>query len=73
MRWVSLCAACVIACGATACASRGAGPEVAAVVQDEQARQAAAATAQQGESAKDSLKAGAEAASKATAPADPPI
>ena len=71
MRLLSLSVAAALLLGA--CASRGAGPEVAAVVQDEQARQAAASAAQHGESAKDALQAGAAAASKESAPVDPPI
>ena len=52
------------------CASRGAGPEVAAVVQDEAARQAAVLSAQQGEGSRAALDAGADAASKTSE--DPP-
>ncbi len=47
------------------CASRGAGPEVAAVVQDEEARQAAVDAARQGETSREAVKAGADAASEA--------
>ena len=54
------------------CASRGAGPEVAAVVQDEEARQAAVLAAQQGDGSQAALDAGADAA--ATRPSEePPI
>ncbi|HEY0647744.1 hypothetical protein [Phenylobacterium sp.] len=55
------------------CASRDAGREVAAVVQDESARGAAATAAQQGEGSKDAVKAGAEAAAKDKDPSEPPI
>lgn len=57
----------------TACASRGAGPEVAAVVQDEAARQAAVAAAQDGEGSKAALEAGAEAAARDKDMSEPPI
>ncbi len=57
----------------TACASRGAGPEVAAVVQDESARQAATAVAQAGEGSKAALEAGAEAAARDKDVSEPPI
>ena len=55
------------------CASSGAGREVAAVVQDEDARQAAVAAAQKGEGSKAALKAGAEAAAQEQDPSEPPI
>jgi hypothetical protein len=56
-----------------ACASRGAGREVAAVVQDEGARQAATAAAQEGEGSKAALQAGAEAAARDKDVSEPPI
>ena len=56
-----------------ACASRGAGREVAAVVQDEGARQAATAAAQQGEGSKEALEAGAQAAARDKDVSEPPI
>jgi hypothetical protein len=49
-----------------ACAHAGARREVNAVVQNEQARQAAAATAEQGQGSKAALQAGAAAASPST-------
>jgi hypothetical protein len=49
-----------------ACAHTGARREVNAIVQDEHARQAAAATAEQGQGSKAALQAGAEVASPAT-------
>jgi hypothetical protein len=63
----------VLAALTAACASRGTGREVAAVVQDEGARQAAVATAQEGEGSKAALKAGAEAAVQDKAPSEPPL
>lgn len=55
------------------CASGGADKEVAAVVQSETARQAAAGTAQAGEGSEAALKAGAEAApAAATAKTESP-
>lgn len=56
-----------------ACASRDAGREVAAVVQDEGARQAATAVAQDGEGSKAALEAGAEAAARDKDVSEPPI
>ncbi len=56
-----------------ACASRGAGREVAAVVQDEGARQAATAAAQEGQGSKAALEAGAEAAARDKNVTEPPI
>lgn len=47
-----------------ACASSNTGREVAAVVQDEGARQAAVMAAQDGADSKDALKAGADAAAR---------
>lgn len=55
------------------CASRSAGREVAAVVQDEGARQAATAAAQEGEGSKAALQAGAEAATRDKDVSEPPI
>jgi hypothetical protein len=55
------------------CASRDTGREVAAVVQDEGARGAAATAARQGEDSRDAVKAGAEAAAKDRDPSEPPI
>jgi hypothetical protein len=72
MRWINLCAALLAATGPTACAATGPG-DVAAVVQDEEARQAAARAAQHGESAKDALKAGEAAVAEDGPPTDPPI
>lgn len=65
----------MVALSLGACASGGAGRDVNAVVQDEGARQAAAAAAQQGAGSEAAVTAGAEAAPKSTpaAPAgDPP-
>lgn len=56
-----------------ACASRDAGREVAAVVQDEGARQAATAVAGDGEGSKAALEAGAEAAARDKDVSEPPI
>jgi hypothetical protein len=56
-----------------ACASRGSGREVAAVVEDEGARQAAVAAARQGEGSKDAVRAGAEAAARDKDVSEPPI
>ena len=56
-----------------ACASRGAGREVSAVVQDEGARQAAVEAAQRGEDSKAAVQAGAEAAARTKNPGDPPL
>jgi hypothetical protein len=55
------------------CASHGAGREVAAVVQDEGARQAATAAAREGEGSKAALEAGAEAAVRDKDVSEPPI
>ena len=62
--------AVLIAVSLGACASGGAGRDVNAVVQDEGARQAAAAAAQQGAGSEAAVTAGAEAAPK-TPPAVP--
>ena len=56
-----------------ACASRGAEREVAAVVQDEGARQAAATAAANGEDSTRALKAGAEAAARDKDASEPPL
>lgn len=74
MRRVNVCAAAALAFGMTACATGGgrASSEVTAVVQDEQSRQAAAATVQQGEDPEAALKAGADAASKDQVEIKPP-
>lgn len=56
-----------------ACASRSTGREVAAVVQDEGARQAATAAAQEGEGSKAALEAGAQAAARDKDVSEPPI
>jgi len=56
-----------------ACASRSTGREVAAVVQDEGARQAATGAARQGEGSKTALEAGAEAAARDKDVSEPPI
>jgi hypothetical protein len=56
-----------------ACASRSTGREVAAVVQDESARQAATAAAQEGQGSKAALEAGAEAAARDKNVTEPPI
>lgn len=65
--------AAAFALALSACASGGtAKREVNAVVQNEGARQAAAATAQQGESSDAALKAGADAAATEKAKTDPP-
>lgn len=65
MMRMAIIAAALLASG---CATRGHGvaAEVNAVVQDEQARQAAGIAATNGEGSKAALKAGAEAASPAT-------
>jgi hypothetical protein len=62
-----------LAAFATACASRGTGREVAAVVLDEGARQAAVETAREGVGSKAALKAGAEAAAEHKDASEPPI
>jgi hypothetical protein len=56
-----------------ACASRSTGREVAAVVQDEGARQAATAAAREGEGSKAALEAGAQAADHDKDVSEPPI
>ena len=71
MRWINLGAAAAISLSAAACATGGAGPEVASVVQDEQARQAAAGAAEAGSGARDALKAGHPASSTAAAEEPP--
>lgn len=71
MRWIKLSIPAALSLAVAACASGGAGRDVAAVVQDEQARQAAAAAVQRGESANDALKAGEAAAART--PLEPPI
>lgn len=58
---------------ATACASRGTGRDVAAVVQDEGARQAAVEAAREGEDSKAALKAGSQAAAEDKDPSEPPL
>ena len=55
-----------------ACANGGAKREVAAVVQDENARQAAAVTAEKGDGSEEALKKGADAASPETSKIEPP-
>ncbi|WP_296595162.1 hypothetical protein [Phenylobacterium sp.] len=71
MRWTLLSGA-FLACGLAACASSGGGRGVAAIVQDEQARQAAAVAVEQGQDADSALKQGAAAASPAAKPTEPP-
>ena len=56
-----------------ACASHDAGREVAAVVQDEGARQAATIAAQEGKGSKAALEAGAEAAARDKDVSEPPL
>lgn len=56
-----------------ACAARGSGREVAAVVQDEDARQAAVLSAQQGEGSEAALEAGAETAKRDKDVSEPPL
>lgn len=60
-----------LALSAAACASRDAGRDVRAMVQDETARQAAATAAQSGEDSKAAVAAGADAAA-ARDPGEPP-
>lgn len=69
MRTVSLGVVVGLACVIGGCASAGSGRDVAAVVQDERARQAVAEAAGQGESAKAALAVASEASAPAT---DPP-
>lgn len=57
----------------SACASRSTSREVAAVVQDEGARQAATAAAQEGDGTKAALAAGAEAAARDKDASEPPL
>lgn len=57
----------------SACASRGPGPEINAVVQDESARQAAASSAQAGDGSKTALEVGAEAAAREKDVGEPPV
>lgn len=71
MRWKML-SGTALACGLAACATSGGGRGVAAVVQDEQARQAAAAAVERGQDADSALAQGAAAASPATRPTEPP-
>ncbi len=59
-------------CAVAGCATQGgARAEINAVVQDEQSRQAAAAVAQGGEDSAGALKAGADAADRSKAEAQP--
>lgn len=57
---------------ATACAAHSPGRDVAAVVEDESARQAAVISARQGEDSREALATGAEAAARTADPGDPP-
>ena len=61
-----------MASGACACAGHSVGREVAAVVHDEDARQAATAAAPRGEDSKAALEAGAAAAERSRDVSEPP-
>lgn len=68
MRIISLIATATLPFALSACASAGSSQDVAAVVQDERARQAVAKAAEEGEGAKAALA----GATEATTAQDPP-
>lgn len=73
MRWMTTSAMATTMLALAACAGTGPKAEVAAVVTDETARQAAAETADQGAGSTAALKAGADASAKEKVETEPPI